>query len=522
MTASRAKKALPAIALLVLVCVLTPILVLNLVRHTPPHRVPPPNPIVIENQRPGTPGWLLTAPATYSRVTHRSAEIEGYASATSISAGGQIQFAVSTTAPTFHAEIYRLGWYGGIGARLVTALGMLPGHFYPLPTMDPTTGLVEAHWPFAFSVAVPATWTTGMYLVKLTSAVGKQSSIPFVVQDTTRHADLLFLHASNTDAAYNSWGGASLYTDETHTLAAQRAFKVSFDRPLVRPINAQYAAQEHDDLPGSGNLFLWEYPLIRWMEQQGYDVSYSSGVDVDTNPALLLQHRGVVIGGHSEYWSAAMKSGLARAVSQGVGVASFGGNNIYRQIRYEPQTGAQHLANHVVVCYKDFHDDPLYGQENALVTVGWRDYPVEQSEQQILGSMWDNWFPDVLPGAPWVVADASSWIFAGTGLKHGDSIPGIVGYEWDRVFANAHGPAHVDVVAASPVTDVDGHRDVANTTVYQAPSGAVVFNAGTIWWSWGMDSFNAADHHAEVVSPAIQRISKNVLDRIVSTRVHES
>lgn len=473
------------------------------------------NPIVAENQLPGTRDWLPTNPVSYNTTTHRAAAIEGYATKTSVAPGETIGFAISTTAPSFQADIYRLGWYGGTGARLLKTVAHLPGSFYTLPSMDSSTGLVEAHWPVAFSLTIPASWTTGMYLVKLTSSVGKQSYVPFTLR-SLQYADLAFIHASNTENAYNSWGGASLYSDETGTLAVGRAFKVSYDRPL---------ANGSISLPGSGNLLLWEYPMIRWLEMRGYNVSYYSDVDLETNPGLALQHRAVLIVGHSEYWSKGMRDAITQAISRGINIGNFGGNDIYRQVRFEPEVSGQHLPDRVVVCYKDWHYDPLYGKDNALVTVGWRDFPVEQPEQAFLGSMWESWFTNKLPGAAWVVADASNWVMSGTGLRNGDSIPGIVGYEFDAVSSTAPQPPGVDVIAASPVTDDSGAHDIANTTVYTAASGATVFNAGTIWWPWGLDGFNQADHHTRVVSPYIQRITLNVLSRFLLSgrlRVHQA
>src|SRR5436305_835051 len=78
------------------------------------------NPIQTENANPGTPGWQLSNPAL-------NREIEGYASLTSVNVGATINFSVSTSDPTFKIEIFRTGWYGGVGARLLQTVPSTAG-----------------------------------------------------------------------------------------------------------------------------------------------------------------------------------------------------------------------------------------------------------------------------------------------------------------------------------------------------------------------------------------------------------
>ncbi len=219
------------------------------------------NAIQQENLLPGTTSWQLTnpTPENYTNPTYDKG-IQGYSSVTSAKAGNTVNFSVSTIASTFKADIYRLGWYQGKGARLMRSIANIPGKAYPVPAPNTQTGLVEAGWPAAFSVTIPSNWTTGMYIVKLTDANKQQSYIPFTVK-TTSYTDFAFIHSVNTDEAYNIWGGASLYGDFTNTLPAGRAFKVSFDRPFFQS-------------NGAGNLLKWEYPMIRWLEKYGYNVGY--------------------------------------------------------------------------------------------------------------------------------------------------------------------------------------------------------------------------------------------------------
>ena len=270
------------------------------------------NPTQLENQLPGTTSWQLTNPVSYK--SGRFADIEGYPWAESAIAGDTLSFSVSTNSQFFTADIYRLGWYGGTGGRLKKSISSILGHFYPLPPMDQQTGLVEAHWPVAFTLSIDSSWVTGIYIIKLTTANGKQNDIPFVIR-SQRPAALLFIHGDNTDQAYNPWGGKSLY--EFNSSNGKRAYKVSFDRPLADQGN-----------PGWGNLFRWEYPMIRYLEKRGYDLGYVSSVDTYTDAGVFKNHAGVLIVGHQEYWTEESRDHLEAAIDQGVNLAVFAGDTM--------------------------------------------------------------------------------------------------------------------------------------------------------------------------------------------------
>src|SRR3954451_14543446 len=106
-----------------------------------------------ENSLPGTPHWELSNPAI-------NREIEGYASLTSVNKGKSIDFCVSTNDSNFQIEVYRTGWYDGVGARLLQTIPNLPGKLQATPSPDPTTGLIECHWTTSYTLAVPTTWTS--------------------------------------------------------------------------------------------------------------------------------------------------------------------------------------------------------------------------------------------------------------------------------------------------------------------------------------------------------------------------
>src|SRR5215813_2488122 len=121
------------------------------------------NPIQIENSYPGTSAWRLTSVAS-------NHEIEGYASKASVNRGGQISFFVNTTDPSYTLEVFRIGWYGGLGARRMTAAVTLTGVQQITPAPNPTTGIVDCNWTAPYTITTadpsdPSKWLSGVYLV---------------------------------------------------------------------------------------------------------------------------------------------------------------------------------------------------------------------------------------------------------------------------------------------------------------------------------------------------------------------
>jgi hypothetical protein len=460
------------------------------------------NPIARENQLPGTSEWQTTNESPYDDKTFRFPVIEGYAWTTSAIAGETVSFSVSTNQPQFTASIYRLGWYQGKGGRLLQTFAGIKGHFYPLPAMDQQTGLVDAHWPAAFSIKIAPNWVTGMYIAKLTAANGQVAYAPFVVR-SVQPTDFIFIHGATTDEAYNSWGGKSLY--DFNSTGNKRAYKVSFDRPFVVG-------------SGLGYLLNWEYPMIRWLEKNSYNVGYVSNEDIQAEGALLKHHQGILVVGHNEYWSKEMIDNLGAAIDSGVNLAVFAADTMGWQIRYE-SSSSQHgtIPDRIIVCYKDPSLDPFYRKDNSQVTVSPNNPLLNRPVQTLLGETSGGQIDFSSTKYDWMIADASNWIFNGTGLTNGDRLPGLVGYEYDTVYASYPEPPGLDILASSPIHGLGTNMEnVSNATIYTALSGAEVFDAGTIHWSWGLDSSNSADGHANVVSQAAQIITANLLQNFLT------
>ncbi|MFO0724111.1 MAG: DUF6605 domain-containing protein [Myxococcota bacterium] len=451
--------------------------------------------IAKENARAGDPGWVITQAA--------DREIEGYASSTSVGQGQTLELFVSTPAPRFRLEIFRMGWYGGAGARRV-ASSEHPGGLQIAVERDPDSGLLEAQWSPSVHLQLPPAdaddpWVSGMYLAKLTAIPdGYQRYIPFVVRDDARSSDLLFQSSVNTFAAYNAWGGLSLY-------GSPAAVKVSLHRPYRD--SADYGF-------GAGQLMRWELNALRFLEREGYAVKYATDVDVHRDPCLLTHTRVYLSVGHDEYWSWQMRDHVERARDHGVSLMFLGANAAYWQIRYEPSLSGDPLST--IVAYKAgaTNNDPvrLDPVTAHLTTARFRDPIVNRHEAALVGVAYEpgSWPVDV----DYVVKNASHWVYSGTSLHDDSHLFGMVGYEADR--AGAASPSNLEILSASPFVGQGHVPGESNASIYRAGGDAWVFAAGTMQWSWGLDDFvDDLGGRGPRESAEIQQITKNVLRRML-------
>ncbi|HWE26063.1 MAG TPA: N,N-dimethylformamidase beta subunit family domain-containing protein [Myxococcales bacterium] len=446
---------------------------------------PPPqgNPISAENARPGD-AWRNTH-------TAQQGEIEGYASPISVQHGESVEIHVrANAAHTFTWDVFRMGYYQGLGGRRVASGGPLAVGPQPMPSANATTGRIECAWPTTFRVQTQPDWTSGIYLLRLTRDDGFQRYVIFVVRADERKGVAVVQASVTTWAAYNFWGGESLYRTSTGQ-SGGFAKEVSFDRPF-------------DQGSGTGDYFLFfEQFFILWAESRGYDLTYLTNLDVDRDPSLLDGQKLFVSNAHDEYWSGGERSAVEAAISHGVNVAFLSADNLEWQVRLESSSSG--AARHTVVCHKGMPSDPLRG--TPLETTQWRSAALNRPENGLIGVMYDSYQNQSFP---FVVANSSHWVYAGTGVRDGDSLAPIVGYEFDRVYDNGRTPPDLVVLARSPVVRHDGTAGMQNASVYTAASGAWVFAAGTIEWSWGL---SGGPYTPGVADATIQRMTANLFDR---------
>ena len=223
----------------------------------------------------------------------------------SVDQGQTVSFKVDTNATDYRLDIYRLGYYNGDGARFITTVQPQRPCRSPNPAclFDTTDGvnLVDCgNWAESASWAVPATAVSGVYIAKLVREDGTAgaSHITFIVRDDDGSSDLLFQTSDTTWQAYNGYGGYSFIRQ----LQSGHAHKVSYNRPFTP------AANSTEDI-----WFNAEYPMIRWLERNGYDVSYFTDVDSDRYGSEILEHKVFLSVGHDEYWSAGQRAAVEAA-----------------------------------------------------------------------------------------------------------------------------------------------------------------------------------------------------------------
>jgi hypothetical protein len=463
-----------------------------------------PDLIRAENEKPGTTDWMLTDTRVDPKTRYRCPWIEGYCSHTSLRAGDTLQFMVSTNpASPFVLDLYRLGYYQGKGGRHLLRLGPFKGK----PQPDPDVGLErlrECRWEPAAKLTISKDWPSGVYLGKLTAEKSKlQSYVVFIVRDD-RQCDFLFQCSDTTWAAYNRWPDHyALYDDGKKEWYCGPNVRVSWDRPYGKYCQVVDAPLSQ----GSGEFLLWEFPLAYWMEKEGYDVSYISNVDTHSDARGLLRAKGWLSVGHDEYWSLDMFHNVRAARDAGVNLAFLSGDTCWGLIALLPGGGAPHR---VLTRVGQF--GPI--EERALKTYpeyrGFREFG--PSEATLIGAR--NVYP-YSGGADWICADEKHWIFAGTGMKNGDGIPGLVGWEWMGAPADIAG---LRVVAKGKVA-YGGIEEAYTATVYPGPRDNWVFNAATIWWSDGLSAPPGYKHPAahgakpKGPDPRVRRITTNVLNR---------
>ncbi|MCB0997401.1 MAG: hypothetical protein KDB21_20050, partial [Acidimicrobiales bacterium] len=428
------------------------------------------NPIVTENQQPGSTGW-------YKVFTNQSqlGEIEGYASSATIAPGQQVSFHVSTApAAPYRIEVYRVGDYGGAGARLMTTLpspsGSLTGVARAVPTPDPATGLLALNWPASATLTIPTGWVSGYYVAvfEIVSGpdAGKNNFYPFVVTAPASRPKVGLVHASATTwQAYNNWpqpsrAGRSLY--DYNSTASTPANRVSFLRPY-NPV-------------GNQNVFEWEVHLAQWLERHGYDVAYATDIDTHLDPSLLSQYQAVLVAGHDEYWSGTIRNGFESARAAGVNLGFFGANIGYWQIRFED-------SESTMVCYKNATTDPV--ADPAQKTVLFRDLVPARPEASLIGVQFVDGLPAGYRDFTVQAAAASDPWFLGTGLGAGDVITAVAGYEYDTLVAAS--PSPITVFFAYPGSPGEGLSS-GQCTRYLHSSGAIVFSTGTMEWPVKIES----------------------------------
>ena len=483
---------------------------------TPPPLAPAPascgpdtptsNPIIHENQCQGTDEWRANQPLG---DTHA---IEGFTAPATVNVGNSVRLYVSTTASSYSFRVYRLGWYQGYGARLMYISPIYPGRNQPAPLIDAQTRMVSAtNWTDPASFSVQSDWTSGIYIIKMTSADGFIRYTPLIVRDDRVKAPILVVSSLFTYQAYNTWGGHSLYAGQDaqgKITSAARSYEVSFDRP-------------YSDNGGLMDIPLYEYNFVRWFERSGFHGTYAADADIHVNAQESLNHQLVIFAGHDEYWSTAMHDNVVIARNSGVSLAFMTANNSYWHVRVEDSAFG---AAREVICYKDDLLDPYDKFNLHEVTVRFRDQPLNAPERGLIGQQYHGIANGI---APLILAPGAAPYLAGLTLTPGTTLPGLVGGEYDQIDPGAARPDNAEILASSTVTcqksplcPASG-SDTATAILYTGPHKAKIFSAGTFFWVRGLDDdqmIASAPAHA-VSNAQFEKFTENLIRYLINKKL---
>lgn len=438
-----------------------------------------------------------------------SPNLEAYASATSVEAGGTLNIyardpqAVGSGTTEYPLTIVRIGWPDVSMLATTVTLGNRT-----VPTDAYANG---CRWPQSYRLSVPKAWPSGLYFAAIGSGPNA-CTMPFIVRAASHKAgvDVMVLIPVTTVHAYNNYGGKSLY--DFNSIGGVHAPKVSFLRPLSDPFNLAFDT--------------WSQHLVRWLAKNGFTADFCTSHDLHGDNKLLDPYQLYVSAGHDEYWTREMRDNLDAFVAKGGNVAILGGNTCWWQARMEGS------SNQTLVCYKSLANDPV--SDPALKTVNWRDLQTPAPENTtvglsfIRGASWTNSLPR--PVTPFVVQRPEHWAFAGTGLTTGAAFAGqYVGYETDaadfktgsdglfyptgldgtpatlRILAQADA-SNWDAIAQSMGLggELSGYAAIA--VFSQGGRSGTVFNSSVCDWAYGL----RPELDGQTPSP-ISRITLNVV-----------
>lgn len=463
------------------------------------------NVIVMENRQEGTTSWLINVPEKHCDTPDhqfcRRPQIEGYCSKDSYLAGDTLKIFISTDpASAYTIDLYRMGYYGGKGGRLMKSLGKMDGTPQPVPEAG-KNNLVECRWDIAYSMVIPEGWTSGVYLGKLTALNdSSQAYVVFILKDR-READITFQCSDLTWQAYNRWPyWHSMYDEGQNPWVNTNGARISFDRPYALYVN-NLPSDFNELSNGGGEFLLWEFPLAFWLEREGYDVTYITSTDTHADAAGLLRSKAFLSVGHDEYWTHRMFDNVKNARDHGVNLLFLSGNSVDGTVYLDASSDGRPNRITGRLPEREFdNEDELMG--NSSYGVGYTDIVLENTDH---------------------------WIYEGTGIQEGDLLKDLVGWEYHGYPLKKDSSLIVlgrGKIKPNKFSDPDAPDHAM--VIYTAEKGNFVFNAGTCFWSMPLSSppgyQNPVNNQGEVgkqvmdftkEDPRIQRMTKNLLDRAI-------
>ncbi len=273
-------------------------------------------------------------------------------------------------------------------------------------------------------------------------------------------------------------------------------------------------------------------PSTRWSAGSSATATtsrYFTGVDADRRGSEILQHNVYLSVGHDEYWSGQQRANVEAARDAGVNLAFFSGNEIFWKTRWENSIDGSHTPYRTLVSYKETHANAKIDLEPNVWTGTWRDPrfspPADggRPENALSGQIFmvdEGTTAIQVPAADgkmrlWRNTSVASLAPGQTATLAEDTL----GYEWDEDVNNGSRPAGLMDLSSTTVEVPERLLDYGSTygpgtathhlTLYRAGSGALVFGAGTVQWSWGLEGEH--DRGESTPDPRMQQATVNLL-----------
>ncbi len=443
--------------------------------------------VVAENKRPGTASWRIPAGTPANQIM-------GFAGLNYAAVGQSVALYVTTPSPTFVVTAFRMGWYGGLGARAVWTSAPVRGTVQPACPLTTGVNMVScANWTTSLTVPITAAFVQGDYLLKLTGSGGQQGYIPLTVWDPVSTSAYLVVNRTFTEVGWNTFGGYSFYQGTGPCPAGSSSYPVC-NRARVLSMDRPY-----DSGYGASDYLSNEYPLVEYCEEHGLDVTYVTDVTLTEHPTIALDHRAILSLGHDETWSYEERHAVVDAKAQGVNVVFFGAAAVLRHVRLE----ASPLGpDRLVVDYRDSAADPLGAAGDPTQVTGntFGSPPTDLPPESLTGELYSGYLKGAA-NVPFVVYDASAWVFDGTGLRAGARLPGVVVSDIDHLSVGPEMPKDLQVLGHSPVPLALAYTNegtwagstYSDMTYYTDPtSRAGVLDTGTVNWIYAMTPCGAS------------------------------
>ena len=286
-------------------------------------------------------------PARGTSAAAASPSIQGFATDISVNRGRPSR-SRSTRSPDYRLDIYRMGYYGGDGraqGRDRAAAASLPQTSRTASATAPPGCRLRQLGACRHRGRSRPTAVSGIYFAQARARGSARRGQPHRVRRPRRRRRL---GPAVPDLGHDLAGLQRTTAATASTSEAPGRRRPRVQGQLQPAVHARAATAPEDW------VFNAEYPMVRWLEPNGYDVSYSTGVDSDRRGALILEHKVFLSVGHDEYWSGAQRANVEAARDAGVNLAFFSGNEMFWKTRWENSIDGRH-ADRTLVSYKETH-----------------------------------------------------------------------------------------------------------------------------------------------------------------------